>query len=86
MLTRYHFPSLPECSVQLHELGHNLGLGHAGEDGAGYGDGSCYMGYGGGDVKMCYNGETKSVLCDSKVDALNDSYTKFLLQLRRTST
>eukprot|EP00804_Cyclotella_cryptica_P007729 CCRYP_001349-RA/>CCRYP_001349-RA protein AED:0.03 eAED:0.03 QI:702/0.83/0.76/1/0.83/0.84/13/138/1465 len=41
--------------VQLHELGHNLGLGHAGEDGAGYGDGSCYMGYGGGDVKMCYN-------------------------------
>ena len=43
--------------VQLHELGHNLGLGHAGEDDAGYGDSSCYMGYGGGDTRMCYNGE-----------------------------
>lgn len=31
-------------SIQLHELGHNLGLGHAGEDGGGYGDSSCYMG------------------------------------------
>eukprot|EP00804_Cyclotella_cryptica_P015542 CCRYP_003574-RC/>CCRYP_003574-RC protein AED:0.06 eAED:0.06 QI:113/1/1/1/0.8/0.75/16/1817/1111 len=41
--------------IQLHELGHNLGLGHAGEDGSSYGDGSCYMGYGGFDVKMCYN-------------------------------
>ena len=41
--------------IQLHELGHNLGLGHSGEDGGGYGDSSCYMGYGGGDVRMCYN-------------------------------
>jgi hypothetical protein len=41
--------------IQLHELGHNMGLGHSGEDGGGYGDASCYMGYGGGDVRMCYN-------------------------------
>jgi predicted Zn-dependent protease len=31
-------------SVQLHELGHNLGLSHSGEDDGGYGDSSCYMG------------------------------------------
>lgn len=31
---------------------HNIGLSHSGESGAGYGDGSCYMGYGGGDVKV----------------------------------
>ena len=48
-------------SVQLHELGHNPGLGHAREDGASYGDSLCYMGYGGGDVKMCYNGEKETI-------------------------
>lgn len=32
-----------------------MGLGHSGEDGAAYGDSSCYMGYGGFDTKMCYN-------------------------------
>eukprot|EP00956_Cyclotella_meneghiniana_P029363 scaffold70782_cov63-Cyclotella_meneghiniana.AAC.2 len=41
--------------VQLHELGHNLGLGHSGDEGGGYGDHSCYMGNGGIDARMCYN-------------------------------
>lgn len=65
-----------QLSVQLHELGHNLGLGHTGEDGASYGDGSCYMGYGGGDVKMCYNGESLSfsVLCLKMPLILSNKY------------
>ena len=47
----------PSTMTMLHELGHNLGLGHAYEQGEAYGDMSTVMGYSHRDVvKMCYNG------------------------------
>lgn len=45
-------------SAQMHEIGHNLGLGHANEAGTEYGDQSGYMGYSYGKKdwpKMCFN-------------------------------
>ncbi|CAJ1961537.1 unnamed protein product [Cylindrotheca closterium] len=45
-------------SIQMHELGHNLGLGHSGHGGDKYGDQSGLMGYSYGNdeaPKMCFN-------------------------------
>jgi len=44
-LTVYNDKWCNYLSVQMHEIGHNLGLGHAGENGVSYGDKSGYMGY-----------------------------------------
>lgn len=46
-------------STVIHELGHNLGLGHAGKGYNGYDDRSGIMGYGYNEVDwpiMCFNG------------------------------
>lgn len=57
----YSNNSIKDLMVQMHEVGHNLGLQHAGEgeDGsidAEYGDKSGYMGYADADdPAMCYN-------------------------------
>lgn len=59
--SKYSFYNNEWCgyvSGQMHEVGHNLGLGHSGETGDGeYGDGTGYMGFSQGtdDWKMCYN-------------------------------
>lgn len=45
-------------STQMHEIGHNLNLGHANENGVAYADQSGYMGYGyqlDDDPLMCFN-------------------------------
>ena len=45
-------------SAKMHEIGHNLGLAHSGENGNPYGDTSGYMGYSSGadhTPLMCYN-------------------------------
>ena len=44
-------------SAQLHEIGHNLNLGHSGEGTAAYGDQSGFMGYSYSqdEQKMCFN-------------------------------
>jgi len=58
----YSNESIEDVMVQMHEVGHNLGLQHAGErlpgEGAHeeYGDPSGYMGYSStSDPRMCYN-------------------------------
>jgi len=46
-------------SAQMHEIGHNLNLGHSGEADSSYGDGSCLMGEirpGDEEPRMCFNG------------------------------
>mmetsp|Transcript_8240 Transcript_8240/g.15079 ORF Transcript_8240/g.15079 Transcript_8240/m.15079 type:complete len:1302 (-) Transcript_8240:105-4010(-) len=48
--------------VQMHELGHNIGLMHSGESGAGYGDITGYMGARWNDAKLCYNAQKSSFL------------------------
>eukprot|EP00535_Pseudo-nitzschia_heimii_P001497 CAMPEP_0197184478 /NCGR_PEP_ID=MMETSP1423-20130617/9973_1 /TAXON_ID=476441 /ORGANISM="Pseudo-nitzschia heimii, Strain UNC1101" /LENGTH=802 /DNA_ID=CAMNT_0042635295 /DNA_START=70 /DNA_END=2478 /DNA_ORIENTATION=- len=45
-----------DAMVQMHEVGHNLGLQHSGQDHEEYGDSSGYMGYSSAfDPVMCYN-------------------------------
>jgi len=49
----------------MHELGHNLGLEHASDDGVEYGDQSSYMGYSYGEQygpRMCFNGPENHLL------------------------
>lgn len=48
--------SIRDSMIQMHEIGHNLGLQHSGEGGEEYGDSSGYMGYTEKiDPIMCYN-------------------------------
>lgn len=48
--------NIRDTMIQMHEIGHNLGLQHAGEDGEEYGDASGYMGYSEtSEPSMCYN-------------------------------
>jgi len=61
-LIKEHFPFcffvFQSTMTMLHELGHNLGLGHAYEDNIPYSDMSTVMGYSHRNVKkMCYNGQ-----------------------------
>ena len=45
-------------SVQMHEIGHNIGFGHSNKDGRAYRDQSCIMGYGynkDDGPKQCFN-------------------------------
>ena len=47
-----------DVTAQMHEIGHNLGLGHSGQAGEHeYGDGTGYMGHVGfeDDLRLCYN-------------------------------
>jgi len=47
---------IEDAMVQMHEIGHNLGLQHSGKGEEEYGDTSGYMGYTEKkDVQMCYN-------------------------------
>lgn len=52
----YSDTSIEDTMVQMHEVGHNLGLQHSGQGQEEYGDSSGYMGYSETlDPKMCYN-------------------------------
>ena len=45
-------------SIHIHEIGHNIGLGHSHTDNLSYGDNSCYMGVSASQVDgpvMCFN-------------------------------
>jgi hypothetical protein len=55
----YHNDSISNILIQMHEVGHNLGLHHAGYGSEEYGDPSGYMGYSAVSdnaySRMCYN-------------------------------
>mmetsp|Transcript_48415 Transcript_48415/g.53938 ORF Transcript_48415/g.53938 Transcript_48415/m.53938 type:complete len:824 (+) Transcript_48415:199-2670(+) len=52
----YSNTSIENVMVQMHEVGHNIGLQHAGQGEEEYGDPSGYMGYSRmDDPQMCYN-------------------------------
>jgi len=52
----YNSDRIQDAMIQMHEVGHNLGLMHSGEGKEEYGDASGYMGYSPNmDVRMCYN-------------------------------
>jgi len=52
----YSNDSILDVMVQMHEIGHNIGLQHAGQGAEEYGDPSGYMGYSNMiDPRMCYN-------------------------------
>lgn len=77
--SKYSFYNDEWCTfnaAQMHEVGHNLGLGHSGENGQGnYGDVTGMMGSAPSvdDVTRCYNAQKSYQLgwYDDKVDTIN---------------
>lgn len=52
----YSNENIRDTMIQMHEVGHNFGLQHAGQDQEEYGDASGYMGYSETkEPRMCYN-------------------------------
>ena len=62
-LSYYKANYINYVTVQMHEIGHNLGLAHSGEGGSTYGDTSGLMGaVFSDDRNMCFNGPKHSQL------------------------